>query len=376
MTFDFLPALLAMSQIKGLLGIVGALGGLIFVHELGHFLMAKRMGMPVEVFSLGFGPRLVGFSWRETDVRLSALPLGGYVKLAGYNPEEPDAEDPHGFLMQPAWKRLLFYAGGVLFNVLTAWVLLMVLETDQARITKFETHWQVGQVAKGSRAEAGGLKRGDELVRIGDLAFPAANKEKEVLPFWEKEVLPLIQSRPEQSVTFMVKRDGQTVELRLVPANEGGKGRLGFGPGMAMIPVERRPLRIGDLGTGFVQGSADTGYLAAGITFGIGKLVTGQASVKDMGGPGTIGVMAYRAAQSGWMDFINFVAFISLNLAVLNALPIPFLDGGHAAILIFEKLRRKDLSIQLKERILMGGFIFLMGFMAFVVVLDILRFRK
>ena len=361
-------ALLALPNLKGLLGIVGALGGLIFVHELGHFLMAKRMGMPVEVFSLGFGTRLIGFKWRETDVRLSALPLGGYVKLAGYNPEEPDAEDPHGFLMQPAWKRLLFYAGGVLFNVLTAWVLLMVLETDQARITKFETRWQVGQVAKGSRAEAGGLKRGDELVKIGNLAFPGAN--------WEKEVLPFIQSRAEQPVTFTVKREGQTLDLQLVPANEGGKGKLGFGPGMAMIPMERRPLELRDLGTGFLRGSADTGLLTAGISMGIGKLVTGQASVKEMGGPGTIGVMAYRAAQSGWMDFINFVAFISLNLAVLNALPIPFLDGGHAAILIFEKIRRKDLSIQLKERILMGGFIFLMGFMAFVVVLDILRFRK
>ena len=95
----------------------------------------------------------------------------------------------------------------------------------------------------------------------------------------------------------------------------------------------------------------------------------------DICGPGTIGVMAYRAAKSGWRDFLEFVAFISLNLAVLNALPIPFLDGGHAAILLFEKLRRKDLSIQVKERILMGGFIFLMGFMVFVVVLDILRFR-
>jgi regulator of sigma E protease len=367
MTFDFLPALLALPDLRGLLGIVVALGGLIFVHELGHFLMAKKMGMPVEVFSLGFGPRLLGFKWRETDVRLSALPLGGYVKLAGYNPEEPDAEDPHGFLSQPAWKRLLFYGGGVLFNVLAAWALFMVLETDQARITKFETRWQVGQVTKGSRAEAGGLKRGDELVKIGPMLLTGAN--------WEKEILPYIQGRAEQQVVFAVKRGDQTLELNLVPANEGGKGKLGFGPGLARIPVERRNLRLGDLGTGFVQGSTDTGLLTAGITMGIGKLVTGQASVKEMGGPGTIGVMAYRAAKSGWRDFLEFVAFISLNLAVLNALPIPFLDGGHAAILLFEKLRRKDLSIQVKERILMGGFVFLMGFMVFMVVLDVLRFR-
>ncbi len=368
MAFDFVPALLALPDLRGLLGIVGALGGLIFVHELGHFLVAKRMGMPVEVFSLGFGPRLLGFKWRETDVRLSALPLGGYVKLAGYNPEEPDAEDPHGFLQQPTWKRLLFYGGGVLFNLLAAWALLVGLEVDQQRITKFEIHWQVGQVAKGSRAEAGGLRRGDELVRIGQLAFPAAS--------WDKEVLPFIQSHAEQPVPFTVQRDGRTFDLTLVPANEGGKGKLGFGPRPTRIPIERRPLALRDLGTGFVQGSADTGLLTAGITVGIGRLVTGQASVKEMGGPGTIGVMAYNAAKSGWLDFFEFLAFISLNLAVLNALPIPFLDGGHAAILLFERVRRKDLSVQVKERILMGGFLFLMGFMAFMVVLDILRFRR
>lgn len=352
----------------GFWGPILMLGGLIFLHEGGHFLAAKRMGMPVESFSLGFGPRLLGFQWRETDVCLRLLPLGGYVKLAGYNPEEPDAEDPNGFLSQPAWKRLLFYSGGVLFNVLAAWVLLTVLEVDRARITKFEEHWQVAQVAKGSRAEAGGLRRGDELVRIGPLELTRTS--------WEKEVLPFIQARPEQPVTFKVRREGRELDLNLVPANEGGRGRLGFGPGLLRLPSERRGFQASDLGTGLVRGTADTGLLTAGISMGIGRLVTGKASVKEMGGPGTIGVMAYRAAQSGWADFLEFVAFISLNLAVLNALPIPFLDGGHALILIIEKLRGKDLSVQLKERILMGGFIFLMGFMAFVVVLDILRFRK
>lgn len=368
MPFDATPALLALPSLKGLLGIVGALGGLIFVHELGHFLMAKRMGMPVEVFSLGFGPRLLGFTWRETDVRLSVLPLGGYVKLAGYNPEEPDAEDPHGFLQQPAWKRLLFYAGGVLFNVLTAWLLLMVVEADQARITKYETRAVVAQVVKGSRAEAGGLQAGDELVRIGALALPGAD--------WEKEILPYLQSRPEQPVAFVVKRGDRLQELSLVPANEGGKGKLGFGQRLSRIPIERRDLAFKDLGKGIVEGTLDTAFLTSGIATGLGKLVVGQASVKEMGGPGTIGVMAYRAARSGWVDFFSFLAFISLNLAVLNALPIPFLDGGHAAILVFEKLRGRDLSIQLKERILMGGFIFLMGLMAFVVFLDIWRFRR
>ena len=364
---DLPLALLALPDLKGTLGIVGALAGLIFVHELGHFLVAKWMEMPVETFSLGFGPRLVGFKWRETDVRLSALPLGGYVKLAGYNPEEPDADDPHGFLKQAAWKRLLFYSGGILANMLAAWVLFTVLITDQTRVTRFEEHWQVAQVVKGSRAEAGGLKRGDELVQVGDLKLPG--------PSWEKEVLPYIQTRAEQSIPFQVLRDGKRVDLNLTPASEGGRGKLGFGPSVAMQPLERRSLRAGDLAKGVGEASRDTVFMTGAVLQGYGRLVSGKASVKEMGGPGTIGVMAYKAAQSGWIAYFSFLAFISLNLAVLNALPIPFLDGGHAAILLFEKLRGRDLSLQVKERILMGGFIFLMGLMVMVVMLDICRFR-
>src|SRR5690348_12178614 len=143
------------------------LGGLIFLHELGHFLVAKRMGMPVEVFSLGFGTRLVGFKWRETDVRLSLLPLGGYVKLAGFNPEEPGAEDPHGFLKQPVWKRQLFYGGGIIANLIVAFVLLWAIGVDSARVVKVEAKpgsaTVVGQVVKGMPADAAGLKEGDEL---------------------------------------------------------------------------------------------------------------------------------------------------------------------------------------------------------------------
>ena len=126
-------ALLLAGRFVGIAGAAVMIGGIIFLHELGHFLAAKRMGMPVEVFSLGFGPRLLGFRWKETDVRLSALPLGGYVKLAGYNPEEPDAEDPYGFLNQPYRKRMLFYAGGILSNLATAAILLYAISLNQVR---------------------------------------------------------------------------------------------------------------------------------------------------------------------------------------------------------------------------------------------------
>ena len=137
----------------GFWGPVVMLGGLIFLHEGGHFLAAKYMGMPVEVFSLGFGPRLLGFKWRETDVRLSALPLGGYVKLAGFNPEEPGADDPYGFLQQPYGKRMLFYSGGILANLLTTLVLFTFVGADQSRVIKIQESWTVIEVVPGGAAE-------------------------------------------------------------------------------------------------------------------------------------------------------------------------------------------------------------------------------
>ncbi len=202
----------------GFWGPILMLGGLIFLHEGGHFLAAKRMGMPVESFSLGFGPRLLGFQWRETDVCLRLLPLGGYVKLAGFNPEEPGAEDPHGFLKQPYGKRMLFYSGGILANLLTTLVLFTLVGADQARVVKVQESWTVVEVVPGGAAEQGGLKAGDELRGIGSLRFPGS--------LWE-EAVSYIQAHPVESVLFSITSDGKPLELPLTPRLDGGTGRLG-----------------------------------------------------------------------------------------------------------------------------------------------------
>src|SRR5664279_5221849 len=168
----------------GFWGPILMLGGLIFLHEGGHFLAAKYMDMPVEVFSLGFGPRLLGFKWRETDVRLSALPLGGYVKLAGFNPEEPGADDPYGFLQQPFGKRMLFYSGGILANLLTTLVLFTFVGTDQARVIKAQPRpgsaMVVETVVKGQPADLAGLQVGDILNRLGPVVFPDQRSDEAV----------------------------------------------------------------------------------------------------------------------------------------------------------------------------------------------------
>ncbi len=361
-----LPAalLLAGSSLQGWALAALMIGALIFFHELGHFTVAKWMGMPVEVFSLGFGPRLIGFKWRETDVRLAALPLGGYVKLAGFNPEDPEAEDPHGFLRQPTWKRLLFFSGGILANLATAFVLLTAIGVHLR--TQEPTSMKVVELVKGSAAEAGGLRLGDDVKRIADFPLPDTP--------WNA-VVNHIQSHAGQPIPFVVKRDGAELRLELVPRLEGGKGKLGFLSNPGDPVASGRALTFGDFRDGLRFGLLQTWDKGVEITRSYIRLFTFQTNVKELGGPLTIVRVGKDAAQAGWIAYFFITSLISINLAVLNALPIPFLDGGHMAMLVFEKARGRDLSIAVKERILTGGAIFLAALMVLVFAMDIWKLK-
>lgn len=363
-------AAVTMSNAGGILWALLMIGVLIFLHELGHFLFAKRMGLPVEVFSLGFGPRLIGFKWKETDVRLAALPLGGYVKLAGYNPEDPDADDPHGFLKQPYHRRMLFYSGGVLANLLTAFVLLSVVGVDQSRITSATPQPSplvVIEVVPGSPADKAGLQAGDLIRQFGELRFPGATSA---------DAVNYIQTRAGQVIPLSVEKEGKSRSLQVTPADEGGKGKVGIKFSPTDILYTRRALELKDFWRGPLIGAVDTGHLTWQVLQGFGRLVSFRANIREVGGPIAIVKGGSEAARAGWAGFCMFMAFISLNLAVLNALPIPFLDGGHMAMLTFEKVRGKDLTVQLKEKILTGGFFFLISLMAFVLALDLWRLKN
>jgi regulator of sigma E protease len=366
------PALILARFIPGagFWGPVILLVGLIFFHELGHFLVAKWMGMPVEVFSLGFGPRLLGFKWNETDVRLSLLPLGGYVRLAGYNPEDPDADDPHGFLNQPAWKRMAFYAGGITANVLITLVVSFYVGVVQASITSVKplpSPLVVMDAPAGMAAAEAGLKAGDEIHALGDLHFPGNQTE---------EAVAYIQARPGSTILVTLEREGRTQVIPVVPRNDRGKGKLGIQFGFNDFAIVRRPFQTRDLGTGARFAVLDTVHLAGSILSNFGKLVTGKINAKEVSGPIGIVKFSSRAAKAGLLQFLQLVALISMNLAILNALPIPFLDGGHGAMLLVERIRGKDLSILLKERILTGGFLFLATLMAMVVALDLWKLKR
>lgn len=355
----------------GFWGPVLMLGGLIFLHEGGHFLAAKYMGMPVEVFSLGFGPRLFGFKWRETDVRLSALPLGGYVKLAGFNPEEPGAEDPYGFLQQPYGKRMLFYSGGILANLATTLILFMLVGADRARIVKAVPRpgsaLVVETVVKGQPAEAAGIQVGDELRRLGPIAFPEGR--------WE-DAVAYIQTHPGQPLPIELARDGKPLALAVTPVADRGAGRVGLSVGPVVFDVQRRAYRFGDFVEGGQFAVATSWHMSGQVLGFLKRLVTFQAKSAEVAGPIGIIRQGSQAAKTGWEVFLFMCGAISLQLGLINALPIPALDGGHMALLTYEKLRRKDLTIELKEKILTGGFLLLASLMALVIVLDLLKLRK
>lgn len=360
--------LLLSPKLTGLVSALLLVGVLITLHELGHFLMARRMGAAVDVFSIGFGPRLVGFQWKETDVRLAAIPLGGYVRLAGEDSEVGTGlSEDHSFFQKPYHQRVLFYAGGIIANVLTTLVLLMPLRVDDARsrIT-YTGPVPVESVIGGMVAEKAGVKAGDKVLAIGELTFPGADAEK---------VVPYIRSKGGQSLPITLERGGERLTLNVVPEGSAGQGRIGVQFGTAEHRVDRDPLSMGTLSTGLKDAFKGTWDLAAKVAGDYYRLFTGQLSVKELGGPVSIVRIGSQAAQAGWRVFLFFAAYISMNLAVLNALPIPGLDGSHALILTIERLRRKNFSIAVKERILTAGFYVLLGVLVLVMGLDLWRLK-
>lgn len=339
------------------------LGVLIFVHELGHFLLAKRLGVGVLKFSLGFGPKLIGRKIGETEYLISAFPLGGYVKMIGEDPdEEVSPEDmARSFSNKPAGTKIAIVAAGPIFNIAFAAILFtLAFMVGVPTMTS-----EVGDVKEGFPAFEAGIKAGDKVVSIDGLHVSK----------WE-EISEKIQSTKKDFISVEVYRSGSTLRFDIKPRVTKVKTIFGedmeirvIGIGASRNYVIERSNPIEAVGNGIIS----TWNVTKLTIIGIIKLVQRIVPAETIGGPILIAQMAGEQAQAGFLSLLSFMALLSINLGVLNLLPVPILDGGHLTFFTIEAIIRRPLSHRFKEIAQQVGLFLLISLMAFAFWNDINR---
>jgi|WetSurMetagenome_2_1015567.scaffolds.fasta_scaffold00196_26 regulator of sigma E protease len=348
-------------------------GVLIFVHELGHFLFAKLCNVKVLKFSIGFGPKLIGRKIGETEYVISALPLGGYVKMYGEDPDEEIIEEDRArsYKRQPLRKRAMILLAGPVFNILLTFVIYTSLLAIGSEVPVPELKNLmpvVDEVVAGAPAAKAGLKNGDRIVSIGDTDINT----------WI-DVVNLVWSNPGKEMVFVVKRGDSTHSLRITPGAETIKDRTGKDITVGRIGIKKSGQGIYSIVKS--ESPADVPVLGAYATYKMGILiydsiwmtVSGEISVKNVGGPIAIVSLSNRAADAGIIAYLLFMALISVNLGILNLLPIPVLDGGHLLFMGIEAVRGKPLSDETMAFAQKTGLILLLALMGLVIFNDIFR---
>ncbi|HKY79878.1 MAG TPA: RIP metalloprotease RseP [Sphingobium sp.] len=355
------------------LAFVAVIGPLVFVHELGHYLVGRWCGVKAEAFSIGFGPEIAAWvDRRGTRWRIGALPLGGYVRFKGdmnaasqTDPQWlqlPASERAESFPAKPLWQRAAIVAAGPLINFLFA---ILILAAFAFVHGESRTPAVAGQVQPGSAAAAAGIAAGDRIVSLDG---------REMATF--DDIRMFAQIRPGEPVTIVIERDGRQVERqgRIGSVEEsdgfGNKfriGRLGIAPGEPVIePVSlwRAP----------VVAIERTGQIVRTMVETLGQILGGGRSVKELGGPLKIAEVSGQAATLGIESFVFFMALISINLGFINLLPIPMLDGGHLLFYGVEAVQRRPVSPKVQEWAYRSGLAVLLAMMVLVTFNDLSSF--
>jgi regulator of sigma E protease len=349
-----------------ILPFVVVLGILIFCHELGHFLVAKAFGVRVLKFSLGFGPKLIGRTVGHTEYLISSIPLGGYVKMLGEQGDEeeplPEEEKRHSFNEQHGLKRIAIVAAGPVFNFLLAFVIFCAFHlVAGAQILTPE----IGQVREGSPAEQAGLRKGDLIVEI----------DGREISNWQ-QVKESVQDRAGVPVRFVVLREDRRLSFQVVPEASVVKNLFGENVPAALVGVvaseKYETLPLGPLAA-IREGWRKTWEITELTCLTVVKLLQRVIPINSVGGPVLIGQMAGRIAQESIAYLLPFMAVISVNLALLNLLPVPILDGGMILFLLVEMLIGKPLSLRKREVAQKMGLFLLIALMAVVLYNDLLR---
>lgn len=441
------------AMMNAIVAFIFVIGILVFIHELGHFLMAKLFKIRVEVFSLGFGPRLFGFRRGDTDYRVSLVPLGGYVKMLGENPDEIDAtaQAPDAFLARPKWQRFCVAAAGPVMNLLLAVALPMALYMtsytvpayllEKARVglvvpgspaeragirpgdlivrydTKENPTWEevehitllkpnqpvtvvvdrqgqrleaqmvlssfasgtevlgesgllpslpfdgveIGRIEKGRPADLAGLKPGDKIIKVNDTPTPAF----EIL-------VAIVGAHAGKEITLTYIRDGQQHQVKVVPFDDQGRGRIGFArvpPPVPMVETELGP------GRALMESVRQNLFYLWVTQEALRQIFRGQRTVREtFAGPLRIAEISGEAAAHGVKELIKLMSYLSLSLGVFNLLPIPVLDGGVIFLLLIEwffGLAGRQMSVALREKIQTVGFALILIFMGYIIYSDI-----
>lgn len=340
---------------------VAGLGILIFVHELGHFLVAKYTGVGVERFSIGFGPRIIGRTYGETEYRLSVIPLGGYVKLAGEDPGESPASVPNSFAAKSVWVRLAIIAAGPTFNFLMAIIIYSsIYIVGVPRIPAV-----VGIVSPESPAMQAGLAEGDKILRINDRP----------IEFWQ-DLKRVVTKSSGQELALLIDREGRRINLQVVPKLTKDKNIFGEPIQEGRLGIRAPDTRVYKSYPPHValwKGTVRTYDLTKLTILAVIKLIQGIIPAKSIGGPIMIIQMTGEQAKVGLFSYISFLALLSINLGILNLLPIPILDGGHILFLSLEAVMARPLSIRWKEIAQQVGLVLIIALMLFALLNDINR---
>jgi len=351
------------------------LGVLIFFHELGHFLTAKFFGVKVLRFSLGFGRRLVGKTIGETEYRISAVPLGGYVKMFGEDEDEESEEGEketfseddlkRAFNRQHPLKRIAIVAAGPIFNFLLAYLLFIGIFLAQGMQILAP---EVGQVREGSPAAGAGLKEGDRITAV----------EGEAVTSWEA-LKERVKDRAGQELRFSISRDGETLQFAVTPEPSVTRNIFGEEVETAIIGIvasgRTETVEVGALES-FGMAARKTWDMIVLTLLSIVKLFQGSVSLDMIGGPLRIGQMTGEIAKVSFAYLVPFTAIISIGLGVLNLLPIPILDGGVIVFNFLEMVLGKPMGVRKREIAQKVGLFLLVLLMVFVFYNDIMYLIK
>ncbi|MDT8901331.1 RIP metalloprotease RseP [Anaeroselena agilis] len=331
---------------------VFVLGLLVLVHEIGHFVSARLTGMAVREFGIGFGPALVSKRFGETVYSLNLVPLGGFVKIAGMDPDEEQTEKSYG--AKPIWARMLVIAAGPVMNfVLPALLFFIVLLG--AGVDNASDKPIIGSIIADRPAARAGLAAGDRIMSV--------NGGK--IDTW-MDFVQVIRVNADKKVTIVYDRGGVTKEAAIVPEYDAKTNR-----GIIGVTPQVTNYRPGP-GEAFVMAVKQTVVVTAAIFGGLVQMITGQAPA-DVAGPIGVAQMTGQVARMGFLPLLQFAAFLSINLGLINLLPVPVLDGGHLVTLAFEAVRGKPLSRSKLQIIQTIGFALLMTLMLLATFKDITR---